>query len=426
MACETGRVTAPDDAGRNWAGNITFRAARRHRPSTIDELRRVIAESERIRAIGTAHSFNRIADSTGDLVSVSGLRPSISIDAEAATVTVGGAMRYGDFARDLHAAGYALHNLGSLPHISVAGAVATGTHGSGDRNGNLATAVRALRMVTADGDLVTLRRGEAGFDGAVVALGMLGVVVDVTLAIEPTFEVRQFVFERLPWSRLVESFDEIFRDAYSTSLFTSWSGPVVDQVWRKKRTDEFAPPGGDWFGAVPATGPLHPIRSMPADNCTAQLGAPGPWHERLPHFRLEFTPSAGDELQSEFLVPREHAVAALTAVDGIRDRIAPVLQISEIRSIAADELWLSPSYRRETIGLHFTWIPDTAAVLPVAAAVEEVLAPFAPRPHWGKIFTTALDAVAARYERWDDFQRLAATYDPGGKLRSQYDAWQSG
>ncbi len=419
-------MTAASTAGRNWAGNITFRAANRHSPSTIDELRRIVADSERIRAVGTAHSFNRIADSTGDLVSVAGLPPTVEIDEDARTVTVSAAMRYGDLARRLHAAGYALHNLGSLPHISVAGAVATGTHGSGDGNGNLATAVRALRMVTAEGDLVTLRQGDDGFEGAVVALGLLGVVVDVTLAIEPAYEVRQFVYERLPWSRLAESFGEIFSDAYSTSLFTAWTGPVVDQVWRKKRADEAEPPAGEWFGAVPATRPLHPIRSMPADNCTAQLGEPGPWHERLPHFRLEFTPSAGDELQTEFLVPRGHAVEALTAVDGIRDLVAPRLQISEIRSIAADELWLSPSYRRETIGIHFTWLPDPGAVLPVVEELQRVLAPFAPRPHWGKIFTTDLDPVAARYERWDDFERLAAGYDPGGKLRSQYDAWQSG
>ncbi len=419
-------MTAPDTAGRNWAGNITFRAARRHNPSTVDELRAVIANSERIRAVGTAHSFNRIADSTGDLVSVAGLAPEITIDEDEKTVTVSAATRYGDLARHLHAAGYALHNLGSLPHISIAGAVATGTHGSGDRNGNLATAVRGLRMVTAEGDLVTLRHGDDGFDGAVVALGLLGVVVDVTLAVEPAFEVRQFVYERLPWSRLVESFDEIFGDAYSTSLFTSWSEPVVDQVWRKKRVNEPVPPAAEWFGATPATKPLHPIRSMPADNCTAQLGEPGPWHERLPHFRLEFTPSAGDELQTEFLVPRDRAVEALTAVDGIRDRIAPALQISEIRSVAADDLWLSPSYRRETIGIHFTWLPDPAAVLPVVTEIEQVLAPFAPRPHWGKIFTQDLDTVAGRYERWDDFERLAASYDPAGKLRSQYDAWQSG
>jgi alditol oxidase len=415
-------------AGRNWAGNIAFRAARLHRPSTLDELRRVVAGSRRIRPLGTAHSFNRIADCADDMVSVAGLPPTIRVDAAASTVTVAAGVRYGDLAAALYAAGHALHNLGSLPHISVAGAVSTGTHGSGDGNGNLATAVRGLRMVTADGELVTLRRGVGGFAGAVVALGALGVVVDLTLEIEPAYEVRQYVYEGLPWHRLVESLDDIFRAAYSVSLFTSWTGPVIDQVWVKRRVDPEGPPPqapASFLDAVAADRPRHPIMSMPADNCTAQLGVPGPWHERLPHFRLDFTPSAGEELQSEFLVPRDRAVAALSAVDAIRDKVAPVLQISEIRSIAADDMWLSPSYQRETIAIHFTWIPDGAAVLPVVAAVEEQLAPFAARPHWGKVFTADASAVTARYERWADFERLAADFDPGGKLRPEYEAWLS-
>ena len=416
------------NALRNWAGNIAFRAARVHRPSTVDELRRVVAGSRRIRPLGTAHSFNRIADCADDMVSVAGLPPTIRVDAAASTVTVAAGVRYGELAAALYAAGFALHNLGSLPHISVAGAVSTGTHGSGDGNGNLATAVRALRMVTADGELVTLRRGAGGFAGAVVALGALGVVVELTLDVQPAYDVRQYVYEGLPWARLVASLDGIFGAAYSVSLFTSWTGPVIDQVWVKRRVDP-AQPAADapasFLDAVAADRPRHPILSMPADNCTTQLGVPGPWHERLPHFRLDFTPSAGEELQTEFLVPRERAVAALSAVDEIRDKIAPVLQISEIRSIAADDLWLSPSYQRDTIAIHFTWIADGAAVLPVVAAVEEQLAPFAARPHWGKIFTADAAAVATRYDRWADFERLAADFDPGGKLRPEYEAWLS-
>ena len=416
------------NALRNWAGNITFRAARVHRPSTVDELRRVVAGSRRIRPLGTAHSFNRIADCADDMVSVAGLPPTIRVDAAASTVTVAAGVRYGELAAAVYAAGFGLHNLGSLPHISVAGAVSTGTHGSGDGNGNLATAVRALRMVTADGEFVNLRRGAGGFAGAVVALGALGVVVDLTLDVQPAYDVRQYVYEGLPWARLLASLDEIFGAAYSVSLFTSWAGPVIDQVWVKRRVDPAqpaaeAPPS--FLDAVAADRPRHPILSMPADNCTAQLGVPGPWHERLPHFRLDFTPSAGEELQSEFLVSRERAVAALRAVDEIRDKIAPVLQISEIRSIAADDLWLSPSYHRDTIAIHFTWIADAAAVLPVVAAVEEQLAPFDARPHWGKIFTADAAAVAARYDRWADFERLAADFDPGGKLRPEYEAWLS-
>ena len=277
----------------------------------------------------------------------------------------------------LYAAGYALHNLGSLPHISVAGAVATGTHGSGDGNGNLATAVRGLRMVTADGDLVTLRRGEGGFNGAVVALGALGVVVELTLDIEPAYDVRQYVYERLPWARLVENLEQIFADAYSVSLFTSWTGPADRPGVVEAPIDPAPPcPPDSWLDATLADKPRHPIVSMPADNCTTQLGVPGPWHERLPHFRLDFTPSAGDELQSEFLVPRDRAVAALTAIDAIRDRVAPVLQISEIRSIAADDLWLSPSYGATPSASTSPGSPTARPCCPWSSAVEEQLAPF--------------------------------------------------
>jgi xylitol oxidase len=155
---------------------------------------------------------------------------------------------------------------------------------------------------------------------------------------------------------------------------------------------------------------------MPAVNCTRQLGVPGPWQERLPHFRSGFTPSSGEELQSEFLLPRRHAIDALHALAAVRDQIAPVLQISEIRTIAADELWLSPCHRQDTVAFHFTWIKDAHAVLPVITLVEERLAPFAPRPHWGKLFTVPPDVLRSRYERLADFQALARDLDPAGKF----------
>jgi alditol oxidase len=412
----TGRAT-------NWAGNVTFAARRIHQPESLAELQALVARSDRIRALGTAHSFNHIADSTGDLVSVAGLPRSIEIDAGRATVTVGGGVRYGELARVLHDRGYALPNLGSLPHISVAGACATGTHGSGERNGNLATAVAGLDLVTAAGELVTLTRAADGdrFRGAVVGLGCLGVVTGVTLDLVPTFDVRQHVYDGLPFGQLAEHFDAILGRAYSVSLFTDWTGPSINQVWVKRRVgaDDSGSPPPRWLGATLADGARHPVAGMPTEFCTAQLDVPGPWHERLPHFRLEFTPSSGEELQSEFLLPRRHGLAALQAIDRIRDRVAPVLQISEIRTVAADDLWLSPSYRRETVAIHFTWVKDAAAVAPVLAAVEEQLAPFEPRPHWGKLFGIPPDVVSGRYERLPDFQRLRRRYDPTGKLGNE-------
>jgi alditol oxidase len=404
----------------NWAGNITFGAKEVHRPATVDELRRLVAGSDQVRALGSAHSFNDIADSPGALISLVGLPDVVEIDTAAGEVEVAAGVRYADLASRLNDSGHALHNLASLPHISVAGSCATGTHGSGDGNGNLATAVARFEMVTAEGELVVLDRAADGdrFRGAVVGLGALGVVVSMTLDIVPAFDMRQYVYDDLAFDVLDDHFDEIFAAAYSVSLFTDWRAPIVNQVWVKQRVaepDEW-PAGESWFGARPADGPRHPVAGMPAVNCTQQLGVPGPWQERLPHFRSGFTPSSGEELQSEFLLPRRHALDAVHGLAAVRDQIAPVLQISEIRTIAADELWMSPCHRQDTVAFHFTWIKDARAVLPVITLVEERLAPFAPRPHWGKLFTVPPDVLRSRYERLADFLALARDYDPAGKF----------
>lgn len=402
----------------NWAGNVSFGAARFHQPDSVAELQRIVALSSRVRALGTGHSFNLLADTTGGLVSLARLPTIIAVDADRAQVTVSADVTYGELAPHLHSAGYALANLASLPHISVTGACATGTHGSGDCAGNLATAVSAIEMVTADGELVAIERGAEDFAGAVVALGALGIVVSVSLDIEPTYYVSQLVYEDIRLDQLDEHFDEIFASGYSVSLFTTWRpnhGPLIRQAWVKQRVAEATEPPPVWFGAKLASGPRHPVPGHSPVHCTQQLGVPGPWHQRLPHFRLDYTPSAGRELQSEFLLPRSAAVPAIHAIDQISDVVAAVLQISEIRTIAADDLWLSPSYRRDSVGLHFTWIDDIRSVAPVIARVEEQLAPFDPRPHWGKLFTTP-----AHYDRLPDFLRLMHRYDPTGKFRNAF------
>ncbi|MFI6233913.1 FAD-binding protein [Micromonospora sp. NPDC050784] len=406
-------ASTTDVPRRNWAGNVRYAAKAFHRPTSVDELRRLVAGSSRIRAVGSGHSFNRLGDTDGDLVSLAGLPPVVELDHERGQVTVSGALRYGDVARQLHTQGYALANLASLPHISVAGAVATATHGSGQTHGNLASAVAGLEMVTADGDLLRVDRDTDTFAGMVVGLGALGLVTRVTLDVVPTFALRQYV--RLDLDRT--ALDEALGSAYSVSVFTDFRTPRLREVWRKQLADQ-SPPPADWLGTTAAEQPRHPVLGMPAENCTPQLGEPGPWHERLPHFKLGFTPSSGDELQSEYHVARTEAAAALAALDDVADLIAPVLLVSELRTVAADELWLSPNYRRDSFVLHFTWVDDTAAVLPVVAAVEERLAPFAPRPHWGKVFVTDPAELAARYPRYADFAALLADLDPKGTFRT--------
>jgi xylitol oxidase len=412
----------------NWARNVVFSTGDVERPSSVAGLQRVVSRSERVRALGSGHSFNRIADTTGVLVSTAGLPPEVEIDKERSVVRVPAGVRYGDLAIRLQAAGFALHNLGSLPHISVGGAVATATHGSGDANRNLAAAVTALDMVTADGDVVRLSRDAdpADFAGAVVGLGGLGIVTALELAIVPAFEVRQYVYEDLAFATVVDRFAEIFSSAYSVSVFTDWQGGRGNKVWQKQRVEEAVggagAGGGDaaWLGGHLAGGPRNPVPGMPVTNATEQMGVPGPWHERLPHFRLAFTPSSGEELQSEHLVPRASAGPALEAVARLGERIAPVLLISEIRTIAADDLWLSTAYQRDTVGMHFTWIKDELAVAPVVTAIEAELAPFGARPHWGKVFSTPPETLQGLYSRWDDFQALLARYDPAGKFRNPF------
>jgi xylitol oxidase len=406
----------------NWAGNVTFGAPRFHDPSSLAELQRLVARADRVRALGSGHSFNRLADTTGDQVSVAGLPRLIEIDTAGASVTVGAGLRFAEVAAELQRAGRALHNLASLPHISVAGACATATHGSGDGIGNLATAVSAAQMVTADGDAVTVSRDQNPdeFPGIVVGLGALGIVTRLTLDTVPAFDIRQYVYEDLPFEQVTRHFDEIMASAYSVSLFTDWRAPRIRQAWLKRRADatDGWTAGPRWMGGRLADGPRHPVPGMPPAHCTEQLGVPGPWHERLPHFRPEFTPSNGDELQSEYLLPRAAAIDGLDALRSIAGMLAPVVQITEIRTVAPDELWLSPSYRRDTVAFHFTWINDGAAVEPVLARVAEGLAPLHARPHWGKLFVTAPRILRELYPRLDDFRRLTGRYDPAGKFRN--------
>ena len=408
----------------NWAGNYIYRAAQFHQPETIEQIQELVLHNNKLKAQGTRHSFNDIADSPGDIISLEHFNKIIALDREQRTVTVEAGVRYGELAGWLHGEGYALHNLASLPHISIAGACATGTHGSGDRHGNLSTAVSALELVTANGDLILLSRekDEERFPGAVVGLGGLGVVTRLTLDISPTFEMRQDVYENLPLSELEAHLDELFSSAYSVSLFTDWQNSTFNQVWLKRHVLDNDPTKVDpqLFGATLAIKNLHPISSLSAENCTEQMGVQGPWYERLPHFRLDFTPSSGEELQSEYLVPRPHAFEALQAVDQLRDSIAPLLQISEIRSIAADDLWMSPSYHRDSIAIHFTWKKDWESVKNLLPRIEEQLAPFDARPHWAKLFTMSPTRVQSLYEKLPEFRQLLRHYDPNGKFRNAF------
>jgi xylitol oxidase len=402
----------------NWAGNVVYTAERVHKPTSVAELRELVATAPRIRVLGSRHSFNAIADSC-QLVSLSGLRSQVEVDRQAGTVTCAAGITYGELARSLRAEGLALANLGSLPHISVAGSVATATHGSGDRAGNLATAVAGLELVTSAGELIKARRGDADFEGFVVGLGALGAVTRVTLDVEPAYDVSQVVYEGLSWQALDAHFDELTAAGDSVSVFTRWD-EVAGQLWVKRRVNGKLAAPRELFGARAAATQRHPIPGGDPGACTPQLGVPGPWYDRLPHFRLEFTPSAGEEIQSEYLLPRTDARAAIEALRRLAPQIRPLLHIGEIRTVAADGLWMSPQYGRDTVGIHFTWFRQQRRVESLLGDIEAALAPFAPRPHWGKLFLAQADIIAARYERCADFVALQARLDPRGAFRNDW------
>ncbi|HEY7524912.1 MAG TPA: FAD-binding protein [Candidatus Limnocylindrales bacterium] len=412
---------------KNWAGNIAYRARRMEEPRSVAQVQELVRAATSIRALGSRHAFNDLADTTGILLSTAGLPRRIEIDQAASTVTVDGALRYGDLCGPLDAAGLALHNLASLPHISIAGACATATHGSGDRLGTLSTAVIRIDLVQADGELVSVERppqsrGIDGFEGVVVALGALGVVTRLTLTVEPSYTMRQDVFDQLPIDAFIEHFDEIASAGDSVSFFTSWGDGAIDQVWvkRRARVESAGRQLDDLYGASLAPSPRHPIPGLSPAACTEQLGKTGPWQDRLPHFRMDHTPSSGAELQSEYFVGRPDAVPAFVALERLRDRVAPLVQVSEIRTVAADDLWLSPAYRRPSVTFHFTWKPDWPAVRELLPVIESALAPFQPRPHWAKLFTMPAEAVRAGYERLPAFVDLARRHDPDGKFANDY------
>ncbi|MCU1558037.1 MAG: FAD-binding protein [Microbacteriaceae bacterium] len=409
---------ATSDIGTNWAGTYTFTAKRLHHPETVDEVQEIVSRSRRVRPLGTRHSFNDIADNDGDLVSLDEFVSTPVIDPAASTVTVTAGVRYGVLASWLQLNGYALHNMGSLPHISVAGAISTGTHGSGDTNGTLSSAVSGLEIVSGRGELITARRGDPDFAGMVVSLGALGVLTRVTLDIQPTFDLRQDLYDDLPWDALLGDLEAVTSRAYSVSLFTDWLGDTLERVWLKTRMEDGEPATmpDAMFGA-------HRVaveRETDSGNNTVRGGVPGPWSERLPHFRLDATPSHGDEIQAEYFVDRSNAVAALGVLRAMGERIAPHLRIAELRTVAADGLWMSPAYDRETLGIAFTWKNEPDAVIGLTGAIETALAPFDPRPHWGKLFTMDASVIGQRYERLADFSALADRLDPDRQFRNEY------
>lgn len=403
----------------NWSEHVAFGAASVHFPTSIAEVQEIVRGTAKVRVVGARHSFNDIADTTGAMISLRALPRRAAIDRLAQTVTIDGGTTYAELAPVIDAAGFALFNLPSVPDFTIVGAVSTATHGSGNHNRNLAASVAALEIVTGTGELLTLRRGDHDFDGAVVGLGALGVVVAMTLDLVPRFDIRQTVYRNLPFDTVVENFDEVMGSAYSVSLFTHWNSEFVDQAWLKDLSSAPAPKA-EFFGGAPAATEMSPVLNKEPYGTTGQLGSVGAWYDRLPHARIGALPQEGYEYQSEYFIARHDAPAAMRALKAVQHALHPALVVSEVRTIAGDHLWLSTNNSGDSVGFHFSMARDWAEVSKALKVIEAALAPFEPRPHWGKLFVMPAAQVKAGHPRLAEFRALAQRHDPAGKFRNAF------
>ncbi|MGC5172778.1 D-arabinono-1,4-lactone oxidase [Microbacterium sp. DT81.1] len=393
--------------GTTWAETYRFTASTLHRPSSMGELRGVITSGTRVRALGTRHSFTDLADSA-ELVSLERLIIEPVLDANRREVRVSAAMTYGALAAWLEHRGWALQNLASLPHISIGGAVMTATHGSGLANGSLSAAVRALELVTGDGQVLRIDDTDPRLAGVVVSLGAVGVVTRLSLAIVPSYRLRQQTFAVARWADLVHDVPALMSSAYSVSIFTDW----LDRHELLIKSREGDADAADHVGSA--------LTDLPdTENVTPRRGVWGPWSERLAHFRMDARPSVGAEIQTEYLVDIRDSEAAMEAVRRISEPFAPHLFVSEIRAVAADDRWLSMAYGRDSLSIAHTWKRHPEAVASALPVLERALEPFSPRPHWGKVFSPLFD-VTPLYPQMDAFRSLAGELDPGGVFRNGF------
>lgn len=406
----------------NWAESINYSTKRVYYPASNDEIQRIISSNKKLKCLGSKHSFSRIADTDGVLVSTSKMKNIIEFNEAEKTITIEPGITYGELAVFLQQKGYALQNLASLPHISIAGACATATHGSGNENGVLASSVVALDIVDGKGQTHQIKANDSDlFNGAVVNLGALGIVTRLTLKVVPDFSISQVVYRKLPIDAAYSNFHEVMASGYSVSLFTDWSQPSINQVWVKKLVASSQEPSHpkDFYGAIASDVDLHPVESQSAENVTTQRGIAGPWFERLPHFKMGFKPSTGKELQSEFFVDSENAVEAIKAMQALGTVISPHLFISEIRSVKADEFWMSPAYQKDCIALHTTWHQTEVVEREMVPLVHETLRKFNAIPHWAKLSAPAKPDPGLR-PKLKDFLELCTTFDPEKKFTNNY------
>ncbi len=406
----------------NWSGHTSFTARRYHEPTSVEEIQDIVSSSSQVRVIGSRHSFNGIADSSVDQLWLGAMNQKVIIDTLNKKATVPAGITYTELCPVLEETGFALTNLASLKHITVAGAVTTATHGSGNGVGNLATVVSGVEMVSANGDLVEYTREQNPdiFPGVVVSLGALGIITRYTLDLVPSFLIQQDSYENIPFSEVYEHYGEITNSAYSVSLFPTWQNDYCETLVLKRKASSKEPLStpDTFFGA--RSRPPEKARKASEGRSYSPFGKPATWHESLPHYSLHEPEKMGNELQSEYFLPRENLVEALKAVQSLKEDLEPILGGSEIRSVAADDLWMSPANGQDIVGIHFNWLKKWDGIKLFLPKLEAALRPYSAMPHFGKLFHMGHEELKEVYPALNNFRKLILESDPEGKFNNDF------
>jgi L-gulono-1,4-lactone dehydrogenase len=420
---------------QNWAGTAAAEPARRYLPRTAESIADAVKEAGSagltVRALGSGHSFTPAAATSGAALDLSGWTGIVTADAESGLVTV----RSGTTIRALNAAldvlGLAMPNLGDIDAQTIAGAICTGTHGTGARLGGLATQVEALELVLADGSLVSCSatRHPEMFAAARVGLGALGVISTVTLRCVPAFTLA--ADERpMPLAEVTARFEEFAadNDHFEFYWFPYGRNALV------KRNNRVAPGGRGmpawrrfWeydvmenaaFGALCRTGRAVPALIRPLNRLAAATLSERSYSDSS--HRVFVTPRRVRFVESEYAVPRESVLDVLAELRRAVGRLAsPVMFPVEVRVAASDDIWLSTGYGRRTayVAIHqYVGLPYQEyfrVFESIAAAVDG-------RPHWGKLHTLDAGRLASLYPRFADFLRVRDQADPERRFTNPY------
>ena len=420
------------DIPQNWAKTVYYNHTI-HYPKTVEEIQHILQYHAKIRVLGSMHSFNNITklpqEFNGVYISMSNMNQVIKC-CRGERVTIQPGITFGELGEYLHERNFGFHNMASLPHITVGGAISTGTHGAGVFNGNLASHVMQVKLISADGKLRTYRIGQdPEFQHIPVSFGLAGIIVEIELDIVPDYDIQQCIYENLPFNTIKKSdYKTAFSSAYSFSIFTQWKNRKFTSIWAKYRLrkgrngneESIMIDCPDMNKIKPSSNKVHPLPGGDTSFVSGGIGKnyKEPGYVGLPHFLMEGVPSQGEELQSEYFVSShmfDVVIEVLFHHFEENPKLYDLLYVSEMRFVAGDKLTLSPQHvLGSSIGFHFTWKKEFDQVVDALKGIENVLKPYNALPHMGKLFTMTGRELEGKYGQRNlrAFQSFVAPLDP--------------